>query len=56
MWETVDVLLWCAALATWLMMFFAIVRDGLKKLIPIIRGRAGKFRRTPPDRHQNAGR
>lgn len=54
--ETLDALLWCAALATWLMMFFAIVRESAKKLTLFIRARAGRLRRAPPDRHQNAGR
>ena len=54
--ETVDVLLWCAALATWLMMFSRIVSEGVKKLVLFVRGRTGRVRRTPSDRHQNAGR
>ncbi|MCP3381755.1 hypothetical protein NLM31_15500 [Bradyrhizobium sp. CCGUVB4N] len=54
--ETIDVLLWCAALATWLMMFFAMVGQGVKKLLRLVRGRPGKLRQAPPDRHQNAGR
>jgi hypothetical protein len=54
--ETLDVLLWCAALATWLMMFFAIVSESVKKLMPLLRGRTSRFRRAPPDRHQDAGR
>ncbi|MDH6259574.1 hypothetical protein [Bradyrhizobium sp. BR13661] len=54
--ETVDVLLWCAALATWLMMFFKIASESVKKLVLFVRGRANKPRRTPPDRHQNAER
>jgi hypothetical protein len=37
--ETLEVLLWCAALATWLMMFLAIAVEGLKKL-------ASRFRRS----------
>jgi len=54
--ETVDVVLWCAALATWLMMFFAIVSDSLKKLVLFVRGQTSRLRRTPPDRHRGAGR
>lgn len=54
--ETVDVLLWCAALATWLMMFSKIVIESVKKLVLFVRGRSSKLRRTPADRHQNAGR
>jgi hypothetical protein len=26
--ETVEALLWCAALATWLMMLFTIIKEG----------------------------
>jgi hypothetical protein len=54
--ETVEALLWCAALATWLMMFFAIASDSVKKLVLLVRGRTSTPRRAPPDRHQNAGR
>jgi len=54
--ETLDVLLWCAALATWLMMFFAIVRESLKKLVLFIRGRTSRLRQAPPNRHQGADR
>jgi len=54
--ETVEVLLWCAALATWLMMFFKIASEGVKKLLLFIRGRTSRVRPAPPDRHQNAER
>jgi hypothetical protein len=37
---TVEILLWCAALATWLMMFLAIVIDGIRRL-------ANSFRQRP---------
>ncbi|MGY3034773.1 ABC-type polysaccharide/polyol phosphate export permease [Bradyrhizobium sp. USDA 4354] len=30
--ETLEVLLWCAALATWLMLFFGIMAERLKPL------------------------
>jgi hypothetical protein len=54
--ETVDVLLWSAAIATWLMMFFAIVNDSVKKLLLFVRGRKNALQRAPSDRHPNAGR
>ena len=54
--ETIDVLLWCAALATWLMMFSKIVIESAKKLVLFVRGKSRKLRRTPPDRQQSAGR
>jgi hypothetical protein len=48
--ETVEALLWCAALATWLMILFTIVREGVKKLVDRVRGRMsrqGKVLRSP---------
>jgi len=54
--ETVEVLLWCAALATWLMMLFKIVSESVKKLVLFIRGRTSRIRQTPPDRRRNAER
>jgi hypothetical protein len=30
--ETLEVILWCAALATWLMLLFAFLSDGYKSL------------------------
>jgi hypothetical protein len=30
--ETLEVMLWCAALATWLMLLFAFLSDGYKSL------------------------
>jgi len=51
--ETLDALLWCAALATWLMMFFAIVGESIEKLVRFVRGRASKLRQAPPDRRQS---
>ena len=35
---TVEILLWCAALATWFMVFLAMATDGIKRL-------ANSFRR-----------
>jgi hypothetical protein len=40
--ETVEALLWCAALATWLMILFTIVGEGVKKLVDRIRGRMSR--------------
>lgn len=54
--ETVETLLWCAALATWLMMFFRIASESVKELVLLVRARAGRPRRAPPDRHPSAGR
>ncbi|MGY8634847.1 hypothetical protein RAD15_20445 [Bradyrhizobium sp. 14AA] len=31
--ETLEILLWCAALATWLMLFFGVVGEFLKPLL-----------------------
>ena len=48
--ETVEALLWCAALATWLMMLFTFVREGVKKIVDRVRrrkGRQGKVLRSP---------
>jgi hypothetical protein len=48
--ETVEALLWCAALATWLMMLFTFVREGVKKIVDRVRGRMsrqGKVLRSP---------
>ena len=48
--ETVEAILWCAALATWLMMLFTIVREGVKKVVDFVRrrkGRRGKVLRSP---------
>ncbi len=48
--ETLEALLWCAALATWLMMLFTIVKDGVNKIVDQVRGRRGgqqKTLRTP---------
>jgi hypothetical protein len=42
--ETIDVILWCAALATWLMMFAAIVKDGVMKIVAVLRRRPGRQR------------
>jgi hypothetical protein len=36
--ETLETLLWCAALATWLMLLFAFVRKALEPLFKSIRG------------------
>jgi hypothetical protein len=36
--------LWCAALATWLMMFFAIIRGGAMKIIAAIREKSRRQR------------
>ncbi|SDJ37221.1 hypothetical protein SAMN05216338_104760 [Bradyrhizobium sp. Rc2d] len=44
--ETAEVLLWCAALATWLMMFLAIVVEGLKKIANRFRRSAGTKRKV----------
>jgi hypothetical protein len=44
--ETVEILLWCAALATWLMMFFAIAIEGIKKLARHFRGRVSAKRKV----------
>jgi len=46
--ETIDILLWCAALATWLMMFFAMVSESVKKLVLLLRGKTSSPRRAPP--------
>jgi hypothetical protein len=35
--ETLEILLWCAALATWLMLLFAFVSNALKPLLKSIR-------------------
>jgi hypothetical protein len=40
--ETVEALLWCAALATWLMILFTIVSESVKKLVDRIRGRMSR--------------
>jgi hypothetical protein len=48
--ETVEALLWCAALATWLMMFSKIASEGVKKLVLLVRSRTNRLRRTPPGR------
>ncbi len=51
--ETIEALLWCAALATWLMMFFTIVKKGVKKIADLVRRRMrkqGKFLRSPFER------
>jgi hypothetical protein len=48
--ETVEAVLWCAALATWLMMLFTIVREGVRKIVDLVRkrkGRRGKVVRSP---------
>ncbi len=48
--ETVEALLWCAALATWLMMFFTIVKEGVKEIVDRVRrrkGGRGKALRSP---------
>jgi hypothetical protein len=48
--ETVEALLWCAALATWLMMLFTIIKEGVKKIADRVRrrmGRQGKVLRSP---------
>lgn len=34
--ETLESLLWCAALATWLMLFFGLISDRLKPLSRLI--------------------
>lgn len=34
--ETLESLLWCAALATWLMLLFALISDRLKPLSRLI--------------------
>ncbi|WP_164933898.1 hypothetical protein [Bradyrhizobium guangzhouense] len=40
--ETIDAVLWCAALATWLMMFSAIIKDGVMKIVAGLRDRPGR--------------
>jgi hypothetical protein len=40
--ETLEALLWCAALATWLMILFTIVSESVKKLVDRIRGRMSR--------------
>ena len=35
--DTLEILLWCAALATWLMLLFALVSKTLKQLSKSIR-------------------
>lgn len=43
--ETLESLLWCAALATWLMLLFGIIGERLKPLLkPISRLIEGAFR------------
>jgi hypothetical protein len=43
--ETLERLLWCAALATWLMLLFGIIGERLKALLkPISRLIEGAFR------------
>ena len=42
--ETIDAVLWCAALATWLMMIFAIMKDGAMKIIAVIRRKSRRER------------
>lgn len=44
MFENLEVVLWGVALATWLMMLFAIVGDVAKKLVGSVRGRLGRQR------------
>ena len=44
--ETIEVLLWCAALATWLMMFVAIAIEGFRKLAKHFRGRVSAKRKV----------
>lgn len=34
--ETLEILLWCAALATWLMLLFALVSNALQPLLQSI--------------------
>lgn len=48
--ETLEALLWCAALATWLMILFTIIRESVKKIASRVRrrmGRQSKVLRTP---------
>ena len=45
--ETVEAILWCAALATWLMMSFTIVREGVKKIVDLVRGRVSRRGKAP---------
>ena len=45
--ETIEAILWCAALATWLMMLFTIVREGVKKIVELVRGRVSRRGKTP---------
>lgn len=48
--ETIEALLWCAARATWLMMFFTIVRKGVNEILGSVRrrmGRQAKVLRSP---------
>jgi hypothetical protein len=44
--ETVEVLLWCVALATWLMMFLAITIECTKKLARHFRERLSAKRKV----------
>lgn len=34
--ETLEILLWCAALATWLMLFFGLISERLKPLLRLV--------------------
>ena len=43
---TVEILLWCAALATWLMMFAALVIEGIKRLTNSFRQRTSANRKV----------
>jgi hypothetical protein len=48
--ETLEALLWCAALATWLMILFTIVKEGVKRIADHVRrrmGKPGKVLRSP---------
>jgi hypothetical protein len=54
--ETVEAVLWCAALATWLMMLFTIVRQGVKKIIDLVRGRVSRRGKAPRSPFEREGR
>jgi len=46
--EMLEALLWCAALATWLMIAFTIAREGVRKIVQTIRSMSaqGKVHRS----------
>lgn len=40
--ESVEALLWCAALATWLMILFTVVSESVQKVVHRVRGKMSR--------------